>query len=51
MYVLGDNRVNSTDSRSFGPVDMELLSGVVTGWSLSARSSITRIMDFITFRW
>ncbi len=28
-YVLGDNRSGSTDSRAFGPVDADLVRGVV----------------------
>ncbi len=51
MYVLGDNRADSEDSRFFGAVDMRKLRGVITGWSFSARGTITRIMDIFSFRW
>ena len=29
VYVLGDNRENSTDSRAFGQIQLDLVNGVV----------------------
>lgn len=40
VFVLGDNRTNSTDSRVAGPIDTDLLVGraVVRAWPLNALS-------------
>ncbi len=34
VYVLGDNRVNSNDSRFFGSIKKDAVIGVVTEWSV-----------------
>lgn len=39
MYVLGDNRGNSTDSRAIGTVNCSTVYGVVTDWSLYMKDS------------
>ncbi len=46
FFVLGDNRLNSTDSRSYGPVPQERLLGVVTGSSVALKGIITGIVNF-----
>ncbi len=41
IYVMGDNRNNSQDSRELGPQPIEHVVGVVTGWSLAAKDALS----------
>ncbi len=45
VYVLGDNRTNSTDSRSFGPVAIEQITGraAVVAWPLGEIHRLPRV--------
>ena len=43
IYVIGDNRNNSQDSRELGPQPVEHVVGVVTGWSLAAKDALSGI--------
>lgn len=47
IYVLGDNRLDSTDSRAIGPVPKSAVLGVVTGWSVALRDVISPIANFL----
>lgn len=49
IFLLGDNRDNSFDSRKFGNLPMKNLDGVVTKWSLNHKSFCTRIYKFFNF--
>ncbi len=46
LYVLGDNRNDSTDSRRFGPVAFEDVLGVVTQWSYNCRAFLSDLFGF-----
>lgn len=49
-FLMGDNRINSDDSRNkYGTFDEDDIVGVVTAWSLSAKSYITAFYTFFTF--
>lgn len=41
IYVMGDNRNNSLDSRIFGAVEQDSVLGVVTGWSLACKEFLS----------
>ena len=43
IYVMGDNRNNSQDSRELGPQPVEHVVGVVTSWSLAAKDILSDI--------
>ncbi len=49
VFVLGDHRSVSKDSRSFGPIPLDNVVGVVTGWSLKHRKSLATIFGFFGF--
>lgn len=40
VYVLGDNRARSTDSRTYGPVPLELVEAVVLGTVRPLRATV-----------
>ena len=40
VFVLGDNRAISNDSRSFGQIKLDDVLGVVTNWSIAGKDSI-----------
>lgn len=49
MFLLGDNRNNSTDSREFGDYPMESLVGVMPDWSYNSRGFSTAVYTFFNF--
>ena len=49
MFLLGDNRDVSLDSRADGDYAMESLFGVVTDWSMTHKSAITKIHIFFKY--
>lgn len=50
MFLLGDNRDNSRDSRERGDYPMSSLVGVVSEWSLKHKSQITAFYTFFEFK-
>ncbi len=40
VFVLGDNRAISNDSRNFGQIELDSVLGVVTNWSVMGKHSI-----------
>ena len=47
MFVLGDNRWGSKDSREIGPVKMDTIIGVVPEWSIKYKEKYATYLDFI----
>lgn len=50
MFLLGDNRNVSEDSRSKGDFPLNSLIGVVPEWSLKNKSTITAFYSFFEFK-
>lgn len=48
FFYLGDNRVNSNDSRNYGTCKREQIVGVVAEWSVEKKESVTRFYKFIS---
>lgn len=46
MFVLGDNRSNSTDSRRHGDFPMDKLVGVVPSWAIKNKGVVTPVYAF-----
>ncbi|MDE7300746.1 MAG: signal peptidase I [Clostridia bacterium] len=49
IFCLGDNRVNSWDSRYYGCFDRSVVTGVVADWSLHIKGIKTPINSFFDF--
>ncbi len=49
MFLLGDNRNVSLDSRNFGTFPLDTLDGVVTEWSLEHKSFCTAMYTYFRF--
>ena len=49
MFLMGDNRDNSKDSRDYGCFSTESLYGVVADWSLSLKETISTTYNFFKF--
>ena len=46
VYLLGDHRSVSEDSRSIGPQPIDRVVGVVTDWSLAAKDFLSGVFGF-----
>ncbi len=50
IFVLGDNRTNSSDSRSgYGMIELDEVIGVVEEWSMDLRWLVTPVSTFFDF--
>lgn len=49
LFLLGDNRNNSNDSRYFGCLPIESIIGVVADWSLTCKGVVTAVNSFFEF--
>ena len=47
IYVMGDNRNNSSDSRSLGQFSIDEMLGVVTHWSVAHKEFLTAVFGFL----
>ncbi len=47
IYVLGDNRNNSSDSRALGQFSIDEMLGVVTHWSVAHKEFLTSVFGFL----
>lgn len=47
LFVLGDNRINSRDSRSFGVIDKSQVKGVVTQFWIDNKEIVTKLFKYI----
>ena len=47
MYVLGDNRWGSRDSREIGLVEMDSIIGVVPKWAINKKEEYATYLNFI----
>ena len=43
LFVLGDNRTNSSDSSNFGPISKSSIKGVVHNFFIKNKNTITKI--------
>ena len=50
IFLLGDNRNVSYDSRDLGSFPLSSLDGVVTEWSLKHKSFCTKLHNFFKFK-
>lgn len=49
MFLLGDNRNGSNDSRAMGDFSLDSLFGVVTEWSIKHKAFFTSVHTFFVF--
>lgn len=49
MFLLGDNRNMSTDSRDYGDYPLSALVGVVPQWSIDGKAFTTAVYTFFNF--
>ncbi len=49
MFLLGDNRNKSTDSRDYGDFPMSSLVGVVQQWSITCKPFTSALYNFLNF--
>lgn len=47
LYVLGDNRANSQDSRVFGSIKLSSVNGVVSEWAINNKKFSTFVLSWI----
>mgnify|MGYP005763551201 CR=1 FL=1 len=50
LYVMGDNRKISYDSRVYGELPLDSVEGVVIPWSIKIKDRLTNFFDFFNFR-